>query len=341
MKGVVFLGDREIEIRELPVPSPGAGDVVIDMKASGLCGSDLRAGYRVPKEQRGDPQSLTVGGHEPCGVIADVGEGVTTVKAGDRVMMHHYTGCGKCKMCRIGYTQMCMQHAEIYGRTQNGGHEEYLLAPAYTCVPLPDEMSFEEGAACACGTGTAFHALKRLNISGADTIAIFGQGPVGLSGTQFAAHMGARVLAVDVVPERLELSKRLGADVVIDASELDPVEAIRELTHGEGADATLDATGIPDVRINAVDSVMLWGRVCFVGEGNLTTFDISRQIIHKQLTIHGSWTFSLAGLAEVANFVVDRKVSLNDLITHRFPLEQAAEAYTLFDSGKTGKVILI
>ncbi len=341
MRGVVFLGDREIEIREMPDPKPGPGEVVIDIKASGLCGSDFQGGYRVPKAERGVPQGLKVGGHEPCGVIAEVGEGVSTVKVGDRVMMHHYTGCRTCKMCRIGYTQMCIHHHETYGRTENGGHEDFLLVPDYTCVPLPDEMSFAEGAACACGTGTAFHAVKRLGISGMDTIAVFGQGPVGLSATLFAAQMGARVLAVDVVPERLELARRLGADVAIDSSKDDPVEAIMDMTSGEGANATLDATGIPQVRSNALDSAMLWGRVCFVGEGNLTTFDISNQIIHKQLTIYGSWTFSLSGLAEVANFVVNRKVPLNDLITHRFPLEQAAEAYRLFDSGKTGKVVLV
>jgi threonine dehydrogenase-like Zn-dependent dehydrogenase len=340
MRGIVFVGDREVEMRELSKPSPGAGEVVLAMKASGLCGSDLRA-YRVPRAQRGDPTALAVGGHEPCGVVAEVGPGVSTVRVGDRVMMHHYTGCGTCRLCRIGYTQMCLHHHEVYGFTQGGGHQDFLNVPASTCVPLPDALSFEEGAACACGTGTAFHALKRLGISGIDTIAIFGQGPVGLSATQFAATMGARVIAVDVIPERLELASQLGADRTIDASAEPPVEAIRDLTHGEGADATLDATGIPQVRLNAVDSARLWGRVCFVGEGNTTTFDVSPQIIHKQLTIYGSWTFSLSGLAEVADFVVERRVPLKELITHRFTLDQAAEAYWLFDAGRTGKVVLV
>jgi 2-desacetyl-2-hydroxyethyl bacteriochlorophyllide A dehydrogenase len=340
MKGIVFVGDREVELRELSKPSPGPGEVVLAMKASGLCGSDLRA-YRVPRAQRGDLTALAVGGHEPCGVVAEVGPGVSTVRVGDRVMMHHYTGCGTCRMCRIGYTQMCLHHHEVYGFTQGGGHQDFLKVPASTCVPLPDALSFEEGAACACGTGTAFHALKRLGISGIDTLAIFGQGPVGLSATQFAATMGARVIAVDVIPERLELAGQLGADRTIDASAEPPVEAIRGLTHGDGADATLDATGIPQARLNAVDSARLWGKVCFVGEGNTTTFDVSPQIIHKQLTIYGSWTFSLSGLAEVADFVVERRVPLKELITHRFTLDQAAEAYRLFDGGRTGKVVLV
>ena len=340
MRGVVFLGDRKLEIRELDEPTPGAGEVVIAMKASGLCGSDLHF-YRPSRAEPGGAAALNVGGHEPCGEIVEVGPAVTEVAVGDRVMMHHYTGCGRCRMCRIGYTQMCTVHHEIYGVTQDGGHQDLLLAPASTCVPLPNELSFEQGAACACGTGTAFHAIKRLDVSGVDTVAIFGQGPVGLSATMFAAAMGARVIAVDVVPTRLELARKLGADVVIDASATDSVEAVRELTNGEGADATLDATGVPQVRINAVDSARLWGKVCFVGEGNTTTFDVSAQIIHKQLTIHGSWTFSLGGLAEVARFVVERDVPLNDLITHRFRLEEAVAAYELFDSGETGKVAFV
>ena len=338
MRGVVFLGDRMLEVRELPDPTPGPGEVVIAMRASGLCGSDLHS-YRTTADPAADPGELPVRGHEPCGVVAEVGPNVTDVAVGDRVMMHHYSGCGRCPMCRIGYTQMCLHHHEVYGSTKNGGHEDLLLAPASTCVALPEELSFAEGAACACGTGTAFHAIKRLGVSGADTVAIFGQGPVGLSATQFAAAMGARVIAVDVVPERLELARRLGADVAIDASADSPVDTVRDLTDGQGADATLDATGVPDVRLNAVDSARLWGRVCFVGEGNTTTFDVSPQIIHKQLTIYGSWTFSLAGLAEVARFVVERRVPLDQLITHTFPLAHAEEAYRLFEGGTTGKVV--
>ena len=340
MRGVVFRGGREIEVRELRDPEPGPGEVVIAMKASGLCGSDFKS-YRATRESLGDPASMKVVGHEPCGVIALLGAGVTGLRPGDRVMMHHYSGCGECEMCLAGYTQMCVVHHEGYGYTQNGGHADYLLAPASTCVPLPDELSFEEGTACACGSGTAFQALRRLGVADGDTLAVFGQGPVGLSITLFAVAMGARVLAVDVVPERLQLSGRLGAEDVIDARDTDPVGRIRELTEGEGADATLDATGLPGPRNNAVDAARPWGSVCFVGEGGDTSFDVSRQIIHKQLTLHGSWTFSTGGLAEVARFVAERRVPLDRLITHRFALSEATEAYRLFDTARTGKVVLV
>ncbi len=336
MRGVVLLGERETKMRDFADPTPGPHDVVLEMKASGICGSDLRP-YR---GARRDPANAYISGHEPCGVVAAVGEAAKGCQPGDRVMMHHYEGCGECKYCRVGYSQLCLVSHKTYGSNAHGGNAEYLLAPARTMVHLPDELSFEEGAAVACGTGTAYMALKRLDISGRDTLVIFGQGPVGLSATMLGAAMGARVIAVDVAPERLDLALKHGASEAVNAATSDPVNTILGLTHGEGADATLDATGNPEARVNAVKSARIFGRACFVGEGNTTTFDVSPQIIHKQLTIYGSWTFSTVGMAECAQFVVDRKVPLKELITHTFSLPETDDAFRLFDQGKTGKCVI-
>jgi threonine dehydrogenase-like Zn-dependent dehydrogenase len=204
---------------------------------------------------------------------------------------------------------------------------------------MPNATSFEEGAAIACGTGTAYQALKRLDVSGRDVLAVYGQGPVGLSATFLAAHMGAHVIAVDPIAERRKLAEDLGAWKSIDPAQTSPVEAVYELTHGKGADTTLDATGIAEVRANAVRSTRIWGRSCLVGEGGTVTFEPTPDIIHRQLTLHGSWTFSTLILEELANWVIDREIPLKDLITHRFPLEKAEDAFKLFDSGKTGKVV--
>jgi threonine dehydrogenase-like Zn-dependent dehydrogenase len=153
--------------------------------------------------------------------------------------------------------------------------------------------------------------------------------------------MGARIVAVDISPERRQMALAFGAEVAIDPREVDPVQAVRDLTHGEGADATLDCTGTPEARVAAVRSARVFGRACFVGEGNTTTFDISADIIHKQLTILGSWTFSSLEQEECARFIVDRKIPLKRLLTHRFTLDQAAEAYRLFDSQTTGKGVFL
>ncbi len=337
MRGVVFLGERQVVLQDFPDPAPGADEVVLEMRASGICGSDLRP-YR---ESRRDSERALISGHEPCGVVSAVGEHVTGWRVGERVIMHHYAVCGQCKYCRVGYAQLCLVGHKTYGFNAHGGNADFLLAPASTLVKLPPEMSFEQGAAVACGTGTAYMALKRLDVSGRDTLAIFGQGPVGLSATMLGAAMGARVIAVDLSPERLALARRQGAAETIDASGQDSVKAIADLTRGEGADATLDATGNPEARVNAVRSARVFGRVCFVGEGNTTTFDVSPQIIHKQLTIYGSWTFSTVGMEECARFVVDRRVPLGDVITHTFRLSDAQEAFRTFEAGQTGKCVFV
>src|SRR5205823_12629856 len=214
--------------------------------------------------------------------------------------------------------------------------------PAFTLVPLDDALSFAAGAAISCGTGTAFGALRRLNISGKDTVAIFGQGPVGLSATQLAAAMGARVIALDVSPERLAMAREFGAEVTINAkTNNDVVGAIRELTHGEGAHKTLDCSSAPDARAATVRAVRSWGTACFVGERGQVTLDVSPDMLRRQVTLVGSWTFSKQGQAECAEFIADRKVDVEKLFTHRWRLEQAEEAYKLFDTQTTGKAVIL
>lgn len=348
MRGVVFLGDRKLELREFPDPRPGPGEVVIQIKASGMCGSDLHpyrasGGSATAALGLGGAGEPIIGGHEPCGVVAAVGPGVPDAETlvGQRVMNHHYRGCGRCKHCRVGWSQLCPNGFVVYGMTGHGAHAPFMKVPVSTLVPLPEELTFEEGAAISCGTGTAYGALKRLDVSGRDTLAIFGQGPVGLSATLLGRAMGARVVALDIVPERRQLAKELGADVVFDPRAVDPVGALRELTRGEGVEAALDCTGSPEARVAAVRSACTWGRVCFVGEGNPTTFDVSQDMIRKQLTIVASWTFSAVGQWECARFIADRKIPLRRLLTHRFTLDQAAEAYRLFDTQTTGKGVFV
>src|SRR5499425_2926822 len=249
MRGAVFLGNRKVEVRTFPDPTPGPGEVVLEIKASGMCGSDLKfyraAGNEAASLGLGGSGKQVIAGHEPCGVIAAVGPGVSDAegRVGQRVMNHHYVGCGRCKHCRVGWSQLCASGITVFGVTGDGAHARYMKVPARTNVPLPDELSFEEGAAVSCGTGTAYGALKRLDVSGRDTLAVFGQGPVGLSATLLGAAMGARVIAIDVTGARLDLARELGAEATINAAEVDPILAVRELTHGEGADATLDCTG--------------------------------------------------------------------------------------------------
>jgi threonine dehydrogenase-like Zn-dependent dehydrogenase len=347
MRGVIFFGERKLQVAEFPDPAPGAHDVVVEIEASGMCGSDLKF-YRATGGETaalglGKLEGPVIAGHEPCGVVVAVGSKTDerAARIGARVMVHHYSGCGVCQHCLSGWSQMCVAGGTIYGVTAHGAHADYMKVPAHTLVALPEQLSFSTGAAISCGTGTAYGALRRMNVGGAHTIAIIGQGPVGLSATQLAAGMGARVIALDISTERLARAKAFGADALINPKTDDALAAMKALTRGLGADLALDTSGAPEGRLTAVRSTRAWGTVCFVGEGGGVSLDVSRDMLRKQLTIIGSWTFSTTGQAECARFVADRNIAVDHLFTHRWGLSQADEAYRLFDRQTSGKAVFV
>ncbi len=339
IRGLRFQGSRKSEVADFPDDRPGSGEVVVKMRSSGLCGSDLHRYRADPAKQ---PPLKTRPGHEPCGVVVELGAGVTKVKPGDRVMQHHYLGCMECKYCTTGWTQLCPVQAKrrYYGGSDHGGHGQTMVAHESTCIRMPEEVSFDAGAYLACGASTAFQALKKLDVSGRDVLAVFGQGPVGLAATMLGTAMGARVIAVDVSKERLKLAQMAGAWKWIDNTDGSAVAQIKELTHGEGADAALEAAGLPVTRVATVEATKVFGRACLVGEGGTVTYEPTPHIIHRHLTLLGSWTFSTFGMAEAAQFVADRQVPLDKLVTHRVGIEQLPGAYTEFDQGQTGKMVV-
>lgn len=228
----------------------------------------------------------------------------------------------------------------VYGIGAHGGHAPWLKVPARTLVRLPDELSFEAGAAISCGTGTSYQALKRLHIAAGDTLAVFGQGPVGLAGTQLAAAMGARVIAVDFSAERLALAREMGAQETINAGSDDPVARIKDLTHGRGADYALEASGAQKARNAALACVKIWGVVGFVGVGSEANVDIT-PLMRRQVAVFGSWTFSNTGQADCAAFASDRGIAIDRIFTDRWKLEQGAEAYRKVDAQSGGKGVFL
>ena len=346
MRGAFFCGDRKVDFIDVDDPQPGAGEVVLAIRASGMCGSDLhyyrsQTGSGGPVATSASDQAV-IAGHEPCGEIVAVGKGVSHADArlGMRAMVHHYWGCGGCDDCRTGWPQMCERTQPIiYGINRHGAHAPYMKVPARTIVALPDEISFSAGAAIACGTGTAYFALKRMGVTGRDAIAVFGQGPVGISATQLAAAQGTRVIAIDIKDERLRQAEKLGAWKILNSAETDAVAAIRELTGG-GASMAMETSGVDAVRAQAARSVRRWGTVALVGAGGNLEVAIA-DILRKQTTLLASWTFSTVGLSECARFVADRGVEVDAVFTHRWRLEQADEAYRMFDQQKTGKGVFL
>ena len=350
MKGIVFLGERQVEIREFEDPVPGADEVILEIKASGMCGSDLHV-YRSPGGGPAAARALGLGGdgkaviagHEPCGIVVARGSEVSEKMAplGARVMVHHYDGCRICEACQDGWAQLCKSGFTVFGITGHGSHAPYMRVPVNTLVNLPDQLTFEEGAAISCGTGTAFGAIKRMNVSNKGIIAVFGQGPVGLSATMIAVCMGLSVIAIDVSNERLKLAKKFGAEKLVNAKEDNVIEVLYQHTRGIGVDYAIECSGQPEARLNSVRSTKTWGTVCFVGEGKDVKFDVSPDLLRRQLTLLGSWTFNKALQFECARFVSKHSLPINKLFTHVFKQSEASKAYRVFDTQTTGKGVFL
>jgi L-iditol 2-dehydrogenase len=356
MQGAVFRGNRQVEILTFDDPVPGPGEAVIRMKASGMCGSDLHiyrapdiaqyladSGFRSLEELGISHDAPIIAGHEPCGVIEAVGPGVDAnqFRAGDRVMVFHYEGCGACSGCRTGWTQMCDSGARPHGATLHGGHADFQRVPVSCLVHLPDEISFVGGAAIACGTGTAFGAIKRLALTATDTLAVFGLGPVGLSAVQLASAMGAEVIAIDVDSERVRAATLFGAAHAINARDTDVVEEVRKLTQGRGASCAMDCAGGDIAKQNAVRCTAPWGRIALVAVGGNLDVIGWNDIIKTQRTIIGSYTFSIAGMSDCARYIARHGVEIARIFTDHWQLGDAGEAYAKFDGQASGKGVFV
>ena len=341
MKAVLFPGDKQVNVVERATPKPGPGEVLMKTGASALCRSDMSLYYGSPIVG-GDATATgqIIPGHEAAGTVAEVGAGVNRVHPGDRVAVHLAFGCGICAYCRNGDLMLCDEW-QCMGFDVDGGDADYIVVPAQNCLKLPDTMSFEAGAVMTDMVGTQYQAQKRLGVSGTDSVAVFGIGPMGSAGILIGKARGARVIAVDVLESRLEIAKQLGADEVISSSSEDTVNRLLALTGGAGVDVAIDCSGAPDAQNAALDSARKHGRIAFVGESRSTTINPSDQMIRKLLTVIGAWYFPIGAWTEIAQFVVDRQIPVEDMITHRFSLDSAAEAFHLFDQRQTGKVVFV
>ena len=338
MRGVLFQGDRGAVVEGFPDPQPGPRQVVVRMRVAAVCGSDLH-NYRASAESlaaRG--QNRIIPGHEPCGDVVALGPDVRGVRVGDRVVVYHYLGCGHCKHCLSGYIQWCPERRG-YGGPIHGSDADLLLTNEVNCLPLPPELGYVDGAFIACQAGTAYSALGKLSPSGKDTLAVFGLGPVGLSGVMIGKALGARVVGIDLLEERLELALQLGVDEVVDAGREEVAKRLKPLTGGEGPGLAFETSGSGAAHQQLVDSLAFGGKAAFVGFGARDRTVNLTEIIGRQLTLMGSFVSPIGMYWDLAAFLVRHHVPLEAMVTHRFALEDAPEAFRLADSGRTGKVV--
>ncbi len=343
MHGAVLPGNSTAELREYPVPRPEAGQVLIRMKSSTICGSDIRAIYREHLGKGPEGYQGVIAGHEPSGQIVRCGSGMRRFREGDRVVVYHISGCGMCYDCRRGYMISCTSPLRAaYGWQRDGGMAEYLLADEKDLVPLPDSLSYTDGAQIACGFGTVYEALEKIGVNGNDALLVTGLGPVGLATLMLGRALGARLLiGTDVVVERVELALRLGLADHAFVSDGTALDRVLELTNGRGCERSVDCSGHRDGRRLAVRAAREWGRIALVGEGGTMEYEPSPELLHGQKTIYGSWVTSIWRMEELVERIAAWGIHPHDLVTNRFPLERIAEAYGLMAKGTSGKVAVV
>ena len=325
------------------MPEPGHGQVLLRMRASTICGSDIRAIYREHLGVGAEAYRGVIAGHEPAGEVVEVGPGVRRLIPGDRVAVYHIAGCGVCDECRKGYMIGCHDESRAaYGWQRNGGHADFLLAEEVTCLRLPEELTFLDGACIACGFGTAYEGLLRARVSGNDRLLVTGLGPVGLAVAMLARALGVtQIVGTDIAEERLKLARRLElVDLALSAKEVEGAE-LRGLAGGDGFEVAIDCSGSAGGRRLALQSLRDWGRGVFVGEGGSVDFPVSQLLIHRQVTLYGSWVTSLGHMAQLLERLARWRLHPELVVTHRFALEEADEAYKLADAGTAGKVAIV
>lgn len=328
MRTLRMKGKGIIEVVEQPEPVPGPGEVVVETAFSAICGSELH-GYR----GEGSPQGNS--GHEAVGTIVKTGEGVSDLKIGTRVGASAIAGCGNCSYCSKGQYTWCPDY-RFYGSM----HAERFLIAASACYPLPEDVSWEPGVLITGdGLGVPYHTSAKISSPEIRTVAVFGVGPVGLGNVLMQAHLGRRVIAIDIVPGRLEAATQLGAGHVVNARECDPVEQVRMLTANSGADVCIEAAGRPETALACFDAVRTAGTVVFNGEQGAFPISPSDQFIRRDITAVGAWFYHFSEIDQMLKLYRDG-LRVTDLISHRFPFTEAAAGFELFSSGRSSKVLL-
>ena len=343
MQGVRLPGNSTVEHVTAEVPEPGPGQVLLRMRASSICGSDIRAIYREHLGHGAEAYQGVIAGHEPCGEVLDVGPGARRLAVGDRVVVYHIAGCGVCDECRRGYAVGChSSFRAAHGWQRDGGHAEFMLAEEASCLLLPEPLTFVDGALVSCGFGTAYEGLLRGQVSGLDRLLVTGLGPVGLATAMLGRAMGATtVIGMDPSAPRVRLAERLG---LVDVGVGDPealADAVAETTSGLGCEVAIDCSGSAAARELALRHTRGWGRCVFVGEGGTVSFAVSDLLIHKQVSLHGSWVTSLLHMEQLLERLVRWDLHPDTVVTHRYALSEAAEAYRVADAGEAGKVCIV
>lgn len=332
MRAARFTGvGQPLRVEDVPRPRPDPGEVLVQVRATGLCGSDVHIAVEGVTPTGFLPIIL---GHEPAGEIAEVGDGVTEWSVGDRVAVLAIQTCGRCEHCASGRAQVCSRR-RIAGIHLDGALAEYMLTPTAGLIALPDAVPFEIGGIITDAVATPFHALRdRAGLRAGETVAVFGVGGLGLHAVELARFMGAAlVIAVDVRASQLQRAHDFGADVVVDATTSDPVAAVLTATGGRGVDVAAEFVGLQRTISQAVESLATSGRAVVVGLGAEPLVGPPPTVfVRKEASILASYGSTRQTIEMLVSLVASGRLDLARSVTHRYPLEQANEALDVLHS---------
>ena len=338
MKAAVYYSQKDIRIEEMPTPKIGDEEVLVEMKACGICGSDLMEWYQSRK-------APVVLGHEPAGIIAEAGKKVKEFQVGDRVFVHHHVACLKCHYCIHGDYTLCEQFTKT--NIEPGGFAEYFRVPEpnlrLDTLRIPEKLSFEE-ATLIEPIGCCLRALSKCNIQTGDTMAVVGAGPAGVIHVMLSKLFGvSKVIAADFVEYRLNMAKKLGADIAVNAGEENVVEAVRSATDGRGADIAVVTAPNIKAYSDAVKLLRRGGTLCvFASTRPDELLKVSpKTLFFSEIKIVSSYSTSHIETRKALELIESGRIKVGELITHRFPLRRIGEAFKMAAENKECLKIVI
>lgn len=340
MKAVSVGGDSTVSVDEARVPTPGSGEILVRMQACGICGSDLEKVFG-----RYGKTSVRLG-HEPAGIVAEVGDGVTDLRTGDRVFTHHHVPCYSCHLCTHGSETSCPKYSET-NLSPCGLSEQYVVSAWHVShggvLKLPDNVSFEEAAMIeplAC----CIRAWRKLSYREGDSVAVFGVGPAGMMHVLLARYRRlSKIFCFDVNGFRLDFAKKLGVTHSIHSEDGDRLQKVLENTKGCGVDIAIVATGSLDALRDAIDMVRSGGTVMMFGvpsRGATMSIDMSR-IYAKEISLLTSYAASDTDTSEALDLIASSGVDIKRLITHSYPIAESQKAFDHARAGRDAMKIVI
>lgn len=332
MKAVVFDGKGHAITIEKPVPEIPEGYALVKVMAAGICGTDIEVLYHNPKQP---PDAVP--GHEISGIVESV-NGCGVFQAGDRVIINCHITCMQCNHCKAGDFIFCKK-LSVIGFDVDGGDADYIVVPEVNLRVLPADITFEQGVLLTDALGTPFHAAKKAEIKPGEFVGVSGVGPLGIMCILSVAHFGGIPVAIDVIDERLSVARRFGAVHTVNAMN-DVGQEILAITNGQGLDKVIDCSGHPGAIKTDLMSLKSRGVLVQVGVCNSITLDLFNGLISNEITIKGSRNYHDAEIPEMIELI--RKCpNIDDVLTHRFPLDEAQQAFDLAEKRQGLKILLI